>query len=107
MKRGKRILAGFLAALQVVACLNLNMAHVSAWGTLAGDTEPLKDDEDGSMIWKKGALKYDPVNHPDQIPFVVVYQYVNGNRFIVGPWYETLWLNPSGSFTGRWGDGDD
>lgn len=107
MKRSKRILAGFLAALQVVTCLNLNMAHVSAWGTLAGDTEPLKDDEDGSMIWKKGALKYDPVNHPDQIPFVVVYQYVNGNRFIVGPWYETLWLNPSGSFTGRWENGDD
>lgn len=92
MKLRKRILAGALAALQVLACLNINSTKASAWGTSSSDPTYI---DGGIRDWFQ---EYDLASHPNQIPFTVGYNYGDDTTHN-GPgskYYDVLWLGASG-----------
>lgn len=95
MKLRKRILAGALAALQVLACLNINSTKASAWGTSSSDPTYI---DGGIRHWRQ---EYDLASHPNQIPVTVTYQFGDDTTSDspAAPWHDVLWLSSSGVVT--------
>ena len=96
------MIAWVLIVLQVLLSLNLNTVGVSAWGLTSGNAEPEFYDDD---LYHNGTTQYDPVNHPGQIPYRLVYQYGNQNGFTVGPYYDVIWFDVPGTF--KWNEPHD